>query len=188
MIDVLFKSSIENADKCIVEGQDPDEITKYVYRRSFITNFDWIFVTILLLLTPPFANTILAFARGDIEELITPFFAFTLNVFWYLFTFGFAFQNFLNWFFNLYIITNKRIIDIDFVGFLYKNISETSLDNIEDVTSTVRGALRIIFNYGTVTIQTAGQQREFEFTDVAYPSKVRDIIADIIVERRRTND
>lgn len=183
MMDVLFKSNLYNAKDCKIEGQDHDEVTQYVFRRSFITNLDWIFVTILLLLTPLAANTILVFAGSEVEEVITPFFAFALNSFWYLFTFGFAFQCFLNWFFNLYIITNKRIVDIDFLGFLYKNISETSLDNIEDVTSTVGGATRVIFNYGTVKIQTAGQQREFEFTDVSNPSKVRDIIADIVVER-----
>lgn len=184
MLDVLFKSKLENPKNCRIEGQDEDEINLYVFRRSFITNFDWMFVTLLLLLTPPFANAIFLASGADTQELITPFFAFALNIFWYLFTFGYAFQCFLNWFFNLYIITNKRIIDVDFVGFLYKNISETALDSIEDVTSTVGGAIKVIFNYGDVIIQTAGQKREFEFNDVANPSKVRDIIADIIVERK----
>lgn len=76
-------------------------------------------------------------------------------------------------------------MDLDFVGLLHKNISETSLHNIEDVTSTVSGALRITFNYGSVFIQTAGETREFEFTDVANPSKVRDILSDIVVKIKK---
>lgn len=185
MLDLLFGSRLSHPYSCEIDGQDEDEKTLYIFRRSFITNLDWIFVSILMLLTPLFANAIFIAAGTEASSVLSPFFVVALNLFWYLLTFGFVFQNFINWFFNIYVITDKRIVDIDFVGILYKNISETSLDNIEDVTSTVGGALRIIFNYGTVAIQTAGEKREFDFEDVWKPAEVRDIIADIIVERKR---
>ena len=187
MVDLLFKSHLKHPKNVHVEGEDSDEHVLYVFRRSFITNFDWLFISALLILTPFVANLIFITAGETVHALISPFFAFTLNVFWYLFTFGFVFQNFLIWFFNLYIITNKRIIDIDFVGLLYKNISETSLENIEDVTSTISGTFSVMFNYGDVYIQTAGERREFEFTNVSNPSYVRDIVADIVVKVKEDN-
>jgi len=110
--------------------------------------------------------------------------AFILNLFWYLLTFGFVFQNFLNWFFNVYIITNKKIVDMDFHGLLSKNVSEAPLRNVEDVTSNVTGTLRVIFNYGHVYIQTSAEKREFDFEDVANPTKVRDLISDLATEVR----
>lgn len=185
MVGLLFRSSFKDPVNCKIEGEDADEKILYIFRRAFITNLDWIFITLVLTLTPVVANIILLAAGGSARELISPFFAFSLNIFWYLFVFGFAFQNFLNWFFNLYVITDKRIMDLDFVGLLHKNISETSLHNIEDVTSTVSGALKITFNYGNVFIQTAGENREFEFHDVANPSKVRDILSDIVVSIKK---
>jgi hypothetical protein len=67
---------------------------------------------------------------------------------------------------------------------MYKNISETTLDNVEDVTSNVTGALGMIFNIGDVFIQTAAERREFEFHAVDDPSRVRDLIADLSAEKR----
>jgi len=74
---------------------------------------------------------------------------------------------------------------MDFHGLLSKNISEAPLKNVEDVTSNVTGALRVIFNYGHVYIQTSAEKREFDFEDVANPSKVRDLVSDLAMEVRR---
>lgn len=182
MLKTLFCALLESPKNIAFDGEDNDEKILYVFRRSMITNIDWMIVTFFLLFTPTVASIIFSFASPETQNLIPTRLTFVLNFFWYLFTLGYAFQNFINWFFNVYIITNKRIFDLDFVGFLYKNISEAPLSNIEDVTSTVSGTLRIIFNYGTVNIQTAAEQREFDFTDVPRPSMVRDIISDIIAD------
>jgi membrane protein YdbS with pleckstrin-like domain len=187
MLATLFYSILKKPPHTHVAGEDPDEQILYVFRRSFITNFDWILVTILLLVTPLVASFIFAFASPETRAIVSPQLAFILTLFWYLFTFGFVFQNFINWFFNVYIITSKRVLDLDFIGLLYKNISEAPLTSVEDVTSTVRGTIRVIFNYGTVYVQTAAQQREFQFEDVADPSKVRDIVSDIVTSVKGPN-
>ena len=186
MQNVLFGSILKNPESCTYDGEDNDEKILYIFRQSFITNLDWMFVAAVLLITPVVANSILVLSKSPIDQLLSPFFTFVLNVFWYLFTIGFILENFLLWFYNVYIITNKKIVDIDFVGLLYKNISEASILSIEDVTSKVSGATRVIFNYGSVYVQTAGEQREFEFIDVPNSAKVRDIISDIaIAEKQR---
>jgi len=73
---------------------------------------------------------------------------------------------------------------MDFHGITYKNISETMIDNIEDVTSNISGPVGTIFNIGHIFIQTAGEKREFEFNDIADPSTIRDIISDLVAEKR----
>jgi hypothetical protein len=75
-------------------------------------------------------------------------------------------------------------VDVDFHGILYKNISEAPLRNVEDVTSNISGALEVIFNYGSVFIQTSAEKREFEFENVKNPSKIRDIISDLVTEMK----
>lgn len=180
MLKTLFRSCVKDPHNMTFDGEDSDEKILYVFRRSFITNLDWIFVALLLLITPNILNSIWAFTETSAQQYIPLKLALILEFFWYLFTFGYIFVNFINWFFNVYIISNKRIFDLDFVGFLYKNISEAPLSSIEDVTSNVKGTLRVIFNYGSVFIQTAAEKREFEFVDVAKPAHVRDIISDIV--------
>lgn len=120
MFKTLFSSSLERPSNVNFEGEDNDEHISYVFRRSFITNFDWIFVSVLLIVTPWIASILfVTFANEETKALIPTDLIVITQIFWYLFTFGYIFQNFLNWFFNLYIITNKRIIDVDFIGLLF---------------------------------------------------------------------
>jgi hypothetical protein len=90
------------------------------------------------------------------------------------------FERFLNWFFNIHIITNKRVVDMDFDHLLHRNISEAPLRNIEDITYSVSGAIQTVFNFGTVTVQTAAEQRELEFNRVAEPAKIQDLLSDLV--------
>lgn len=104
---------------------------------------------------------------------------------WYLILLGFILESFIKWLYNVYIITDERIIDVDFHHLTYRNISAAKIDNIEDVTAKTAGFLSALFDFGTVTIQTAAAQREFEFNGVPHPVKVKKIINDLILEEER---
>ena len=182
---ILFSSFIQKPKKTSFDGEDKDEHILYVLRRSFITNLGWMSLGTFMLLVPFILDIMYANATANGLPTLSTKLAFILNLFWYLLTCGLIFQCFLNWFFNVYIITNKKIVDMDFHGLLSKNISEAPLKNVEDVTSNVTGALRVIFNYGHVYIQTSAEKREFDFEDVANPSKVRDLISDLAMEVKR---
>jgi hypothetical protein len=176
----LLGTFIKEPKNTKFDGEDDDEDILYIFRRSFITNLDWICIAVVMVITPSIVGGILSFDNITVSRS----FLFTLSVFWYLATVGFLFQNFTNWFFNVYIITTKRIVDVDFHGILYKNISEAPLKNLEDVTSNISGALEVIFNYGSVFIQTSAEKREFEFESIPNPAKVRDIISDMMTKLR----
>jgi hypothetical protein len=107
-----------------------------------------------------------------------------LVAFWYLFTFGYIFTSFLRWFFNAYLVTNKRVVDIDFESLVHRRFSEAFLYNVEDLTHQISGALQVIFNYGTLHIQTAGETRELEFESIPQPATVQDMISDLSSAKR----
>lgn len=175
---------IRNPKNTSFDGEDNDEKILYVFRRSFVTNFDWIFISAILFATPGIVGTFFKYVSPSGIEFDKSF-IFVLGLFWYLVSIGFTFHNFANWFYNVYIVTNKKVVDVDFHGILYKNISEAPLKNIEDVTSNISGALEIVFNYGCVYIQTSAEQREFEFENVSNPAKIRDIISDLVSKVKR---
>jgi hypothetical protein len=181
----LFKSLVKQPKMTRYDGEDDDEQILYILRSStllLIPEFLFIlFLSAAPLLVGPFISL---FNIGGVR-VFGPAMLFTLALFWYLFVAGFALQGFLNWFFNSYIITNKKIVDIDFHGVLYKNISEATLENIEDITSNVKGALGVVFNIGSVFVQTAAETPEFEFSNIDNPSKVRDLIADLVADTRK---
>ncbi|MFA6981452.1 MAG: PH domain-containing protein [Patescibacteria group bacterium] len=176
----LCGTFIKNPKNTRFDGEDDDEEILYIFRRSLITNLDWIGIAAIMLITPAIVRGVLAM-NGLI---LSRGFIFTLSLFWYLTIAGFVFQNLMIWYYNVYIITNKKIVDVDFHGILFKNISEAPLKNIEDVTSNISGALEVIFNYGSVFIQTSAEKREFEFENIPNPSKVRDIISDMVTQLR----
>jgi len=99
-------------------------------------------------------------------------------IFWYVAVFGMLLAKFLYWFFNIFIVTNERIIDIDFINLLYKDVAEAQLSRVQDISYNQKGIFGTMFNYGNVVIQTAGELPNFSFEIVPKPSEVVDIISD----------
>lgn len=161
------------------DNQDKSENIVLVLRSHPLTLFKSLLITILMIFMPAFLNMVGMFsflpANYQIAALIL----------WYLVTFGFIFEVFLIWFFSVYIITDERIIDVDFLSLIYKDISSAKIDKIEDVTTVTGGALQSVFDYGTVNIQTAGAKTEIEFENIPHPSRVTKLLNELILEEER---
>ena len=76
-------------------------------------------------------------------------------------------------------MTNKRILDVDFYSILYREVSETRLTKVEDITSKTGGYFGSLFNYGNVFVQTAGSEVNIEFLNVPDPANAVKIINDL---------
>ncbi len=94
-------------------------------------------------------------------------------------------ESILSWYYNLYIITDERLIDVDFYSLIYKSVSEAKLDKIEDVTATTAGVFGAMFDFGTISVQTAAEKREFELGSVPHPAKVTKFLNELILEEER---
>lgn len=173
-------SLIKNPKNVKFYGEDDDEYIILLLRKHPITNFGPIIVGMLLFFLPFLLGFGLSSVNFSLSSILAPKIIFMVLCFWYLFFVGFIFMRALNWYFNVYIVTNKKIVDVDFHRLLHRNISQASLRNIEDITNTMSGMFSILFNYGDVIIQTAGETREFDFLFVPNPSLVQDIIADMV--------
>lgn len=175
----LFTAYAENPLGVSFETQQEEEHVILFMRQHFILNVPWIGATFLLLAAPfvliPFTWTFI-----DLPIVIPGNYTLVGLLFWYLATLGYILLNFIRWYYNIYIVTTKRIIDIDFVQLLYKKFSEARLDNIEDVTYTMSGFFATTFNYGDVAIQTAAETTQFEFTDIPRPAHVVETISRLV--------
>jgi uncharacterized membrane protein YdbT with pleckstrin-like domain len=158
------------------ETQEKEERIILLLRRHWLTNLGWILTSALLMVAPQF---FLLFASLDFMPLR---FRLMGILIWYLVLVGFIFERFLNWFFNVFIITDERIIDFDFYGLIYKEISDAKIETIQDVTYKVAGFFRNLFDFGDVFIQTAAQVPKFEFHDVPQPARVAKILRELITE------
>lgn len=174
----FYSNLLFHPDNISFENQEEDEEIILLVRRDLITNLPWVLTAIFLIFIPPII--------AAISSLFAPFFILSsqtqliATVFYYVMVFGFILINFVIWYFNIGLVTNKRIIDFDVSGILSKHISETRLNIVEDVSYVQVGSIRTVFNYGDVIMQTAGTQPNFEFDRSPEPARIVRIIADMI--------
>ena len=169
------------------ESQSPDEEVVYVFRAHPITNIRWIIGGILFSFIPLIVAIILVFP-GPYSLPIKNASILAVLLVWWLFVVGFMFREFLVWFFNLYIITNKRIVDIDYFSLFSKQVSETPLDNIQDITHREVGPLQHWLDFGDIFIQTAGAAHNFEFHNIPNPDGVQKDLMDLVRKSRRLHE
>lgn len=174
---LLFSSKIENPDKVFFEGEDEGEEVLLTLRKHPVTNLKWFLIFIFLLIVPIPIKAVLS---EEILNFVPINFQLIIITFWYLFTFGYFLTSYLVWFYSVYIVTNRRIVDIDFNDFLSKKFSEAPIRNIEDITHHYIGVVQPIFNYATIQIQTAAESKEIEFELIPDPANVQDFISDLV--------
>ena len=108
---------------------------------------------------------------------------FIINLFFIVFIFSYIWFNILSWYFNVGIISNKRVIDIDLHAVIYKEISDAQLGKIEDITVKSGGYLQSLFDYGSIFIQTAGAAVNIEFNNVPHPSDAVQVINNLLSKK-----
>lgn len=173
----MLSSYVENPQDCRFEGQDADEKILLLLRAHPITNLKWIIPVIFLIIAPFFIPEVFLLLNLDLSQ-IPQTFEIVFLLINYLLVLTISFEGFLYWYFNVYIVTDKNIIDVDFHSLLFKNIDIAPLRNVEDASSSMGGILNSIFHYGNVLIQTAGASRNIDFESVPRPHHVADFIID----------
>jgi uncharacterized membrane protein YdbT with pleckstrin-like domain len=90
-------------------------------------------------------------------------------------------REFFIWYFNVFIITNQRIIDIDQKGFFSKTVSESSYKKIMDICYSVHGLGQTILRLGTIKINASGAKLVIE--NVKQVVEVNQLLADLVKEK-----
>ncbi len=157
------------------ETQEEEETVELFLRQHPIVNIPWIVVSVVLLISPIVLFPLLLYAIPS-SFVIPTGYLIVVSAFWYVATFGYILANFLFWFFNIYILTNERIVDIYFYYLLYKRFSEAELVKIQDISFTEGGLLATTFDYGNVEIETAGERPKLVFEKVPHPEKIVETI------------
>jgi uncharacterized membrane protein YdbT with pleckstrin-like domain len=76
------------------------------------------------------------------------------------------------------IVTDQNLIQILQNGLFSRKVSRLSVSNVEDVSADQHGFLQTLFIYGTLTVETAGEMKNFVFPYCPNPNKYADQILD----------
>lgn len=91
-------------------------------------------------------------------------------------TWVFSFLIWVDYYFDIWIITTHRIINIEQQGLFSRKVSELNYAKIQDVTTEVHGFIPTILNFGDVEVQTAGEEGNFVFRTVSDPYSIKNAI------------
>ena len=93
------------------------------------------------------------------------FFFFWLNTWWYMLNIILwlilsiiLYIEWLNHELDMYVVTNNRVIGLEQIAFLNRAVTECNLWQIQEVNSKAKWLFANIFNYWTLSIQTAGSK------------------------------
>jgi len=98
---------------------------------------------------------------------------------WLLLLWIIFFVEWTDYYLDMLVVTNKRLIDIEQKGFFNREITSFFFAQIQDITVETRGVVRTLFHFGDLHIQTAGHSHEIIVKDAAYPEMARNLILNL---------
>jgi len=155
---------------------DQDEILIKVFRKHifhFLTQiFGLIIIALLPLVAYPFVESFLfpdSPARFAYFSLFI-YFMF-LMVLWNI-----GFVIWTDYYLDMWILTDKRLIDVEQKGLFSREVSSLRLDRIQDIKLQVSGFIQTFMGMGSVYVQTAGSEKEFVIRNAKHPEQAKDMI------------
>lgn len=169
-------------EKHIPNRQKGEKIVLFLRRHIIILISRWLLYVLLAFLPLGFYFIIIYnFATFFNHPAGYAFLLLLASVF-YLFILLYFFNSFIDYYLDVWIVTNKRIINIEQKGLFHREIAEHNLDKIQDVTGSQKGIFSTFFSFGDVHIQTAGEVQRFIFRQVDNPFDIARTINNLLQE------
>lgn len=167
-------------------GALPDEKIAGIYRRHPITILG-LMISLLVLLVLPLATylTTRLIFTDFVQNPQMMALAIMGGGLFFLFVMMFLYQHFLDYWLDMWIVTNRRIINIEQNGLFSRTTSELRLYRVQDVTAKVNGFVRTMMDFGMVYVQTAGEKEYFTFEDVPRPNTIAKQILELAEADRK---
>lgn len=153
------------------------EHIEHSLRRHWLTFLPVIFNFLIMLAVPVAVYFVFKYIFPDLlmGPIITPLLILFGSAY-LLYALMFFYIQFIDYYLDLWIVTNDRIIDTEQKGLFARTITELELFQIQDVTTHTTGFFATIFKYGDLVIATASNTSTIVFHDIPNPDFVRQEI------------
>jgi len=112
------------------------------------------------------------------QKLAENLFLFVENTF-FIFTWVTFFLIWIDYYFDVWIVTDQRIVNIEQKGLFGRIVSELELEKIQDITTDVKGVIPTFLNYGNLFVKTAAEKERFIFKNIPDPYSVKDTLMNL---------
>lgn len=160
-------------------GQKSKEEVIMFIRRHKIAYVKWVFILFVMFLVPAVFLPILI-SNGSV--------VFTdSNKYWYLIVssayamtiLAVFLTSWIDFYLDVTIITKEHLINIRQDDLFTRSVAEQSLLRVQDVSARMEGFWQTFFRFGTVYVETAGEQPNFRMVNIPNPHVVASTIMQI---------
>ena len=152
-----------------------EEIVKVLHRNWFYLLQQFLMLVFLAVIFLVAITYIPRYFPDFMGSQSREFLAFLEN-FFMLIIWVYGFLIWIDYYFDVWIITTERIVNIEQQGMFSRRVSEMEYSKMQDITAEVVGFFPTIINYGDVRVQTAAEDKEFVFRTISDPYHIKSII------------
>jgi len=169
-------------------GQKPqEEIMLVLHRHWFdiLSQFFFIFILVFILIgTYGYVPVVFPqLGSGDFRSVFLFFESLFFMFLWIL-----SFIIWVDYYFDVWIVTRERIVNIEQKGLFSRETSEVELEKIQDVSTDIIGVIPTFLDYGDLQVQTAAEQEKFIFHNIPNPNAVKDLLMNLQKNRMKQED
>jgi hypothetical protein len=99
---------------------------------------------------------------------------------YYFFIWTILFYNWLDYYLDFWVVTNKQIIAISQCGLWNRKVIRQPLYNLQDTIAESKGFWATLFHFGDVKIQSAGPENLIIFSQIPNPFEIAAKINDLV--------
>ncbi len=159
----------------MIKLEKDEEIIKIIRKHWLPFTFQLVMMCIMMIIPPFIFELFRNFLFSDLtlhnEYLLSFLYIVFLISMWIS-----LFISFVNYYLDIWILTNKRLVDVEQISFFSRTTSEVRLNNIQDVEVKVFGFINTMLKIGDVIVQNASSGEGFTIRQVGNPEYVREIV------------
>ena len=142
-------------------------------RKHWFLLFRASFGILVIYLLPFFGWVFLTRQTGYLLPQVSSSLLVFLSSLWTLIIWAKFFSIWTDYYLDIWIVTDSRIVNIDQKGLFSREVSTLRIERIQDVTYEINGIVATVLDFGTVHVQTAGESEEFVIKGIAHPEYVK---------------
>ncbi len=159
----------------LVQLENGENVILQIRRHLFVFYMRIAFVVVLVFLP----LLLIPVADAALEKIfdangILVFWA--LYLMWLLVLSTILFVQWTDYYLDVWIVTNKRVIDIEQKGVFNFEVSTFRLEQIQDISIEINGIIASFLKFGTIHIHTAGESPNLTIRDAARPIEVKEAL------------
>lgn len=172
--------------EAVIKKKSYEHIVFKLHRHP-LTFIPIILLFIVMLLVPIGVYSLIATLYPNLLAENTPIYAFAvlLASTYYLLSYVFFYVRFIDYYLDMWVVTNDRVVDIEQHGLFNRVITELDLFRIQDVTANINGIFGTLFRYGDLVVTTASASTSIIFKNIPNPNEIREHLIRLADEDRK---